>query len=441
MAPPCCISIRPTTSTRSTAGSNSGSSNGGPRRCFPAKASSCSWCPFTPLPRAQVFSPATIRRSAPSGFLLLPSKRSGNASWSPKSGARRFPTIRSTRSASSAGRPTPARCLSCRSTRNPSFTYARSPWAWRLAEIPLDLHGLLSGFRPWYRAGFAGLNRSVSDLIGAKFPVAQPPRPAHIALALSVGTLNGKRLTPNRPGLPAVLAKGSFRRDFQTVEERFNQEGEKVGSIMVQRPKLTLSLLRLDTLEFLELKPGTNPSGATDLADFNSADLLEHYGESLGRLMREQFPALHDPANPAHRMELPAARARALRGPGQRHRDRVEAPRDRREPPGHRRGRHRQIHRGALDRGRAFSPLLPRDRYGASPPRLRYLPAFPGSADAHHLPAALVEVLAGPGRRRPSASPSEGRRADRRSPRGGRDLRALPRDCEARPRRFRRRRG
>lgn len=175
----------------------------------------------------------------------------------------------------------------------------------QLEEVSLDVHGLLSRFRPWHRAGFAGLNRGVTDMIGAKFPVAQPPRPAHIALALSVGTLNGKRLQPNRPGLPSILAKGSFRRDFHTIEKRFNKDGDHVGSIKVQRPRLTLSVLRLDTLEFLELKPGAAPSGATCLEDFNSADLVEHYGESLGRLMREQFPALHDPANPAHSMELP----------------------------------------------------------------------------------------------------------------------------------------
>ncbi len=174
-----------------------------------------------------------------------------------------------------------------------------------LQEVPLDLHGLLSGFRPWYRSSFTGLDRGVADLIGAKFPVAQPPRPPHIALALSVGTLNGKRLSPKRPGLPPLLAKGTFRRHLKTVEERYNQDGEHIGTVKIQRPNLTLTVLRLDTLEFLELKPGAAPSGAQELADFNSADLLEHYGESLGRLMREQFPALHDPANPAHRMELP----------------------------------------------------------------------------------------------------------------------------------------
>jgi hypothetical protein len=174
-----------------------------------------------------------------------------------------------------------------------------------LEKVSLDVQGLLTGFRPWHRAGFVGLDRGVQDMIGAKFPVAQPPRPAHIALALSVGTLNGKKLKPNHPGLPPILVKGSFRRDFQILEERFNKDGEKTGSITVQRPRLTLTVLRLDLLEFLELRPGAAPSGATDLADFNSADLVAHYGESLGHLMREQFPAVHDPANPAHHMELP----------------------------------------------------------------------------------------------------------------------------------------
>jgi hypothetical protein len=192
-----------------------------------------------------------------------------------------------------------------RESSEPLFQVCAERAGLELEQVSLDLQGLLTGFKPWHRAGFSGLNRAVRDMIGAKFPVAQPPRPAHIALALSVGTLNGKRLRPNRPGLPPILVKGSFRRDFHTVEECFNKEGDKVASIKVQRPRLTLSVLRLDTLEFLELRPGATPSAATDLSEFNSADLVEHYGESLGRLMREQFPALHDPANPAHRMELP----------------------------------------------------------------------------------------------------------------------------------------
>src|SRR5205807_9078124 len=98
-------------------------------------------------------------------------------------------------------------------------------------------------------------------------------------------------------GFPPLLIKGSLRREFVTTEERFNREGERVGSVQVQRPRLALHVLRLDTLEFHALRPGTHPSGTTQLADFNTADLVEHYGQSLGRIMREQLPALHDPSN------------------------------------------------------------------------------------------------------------------------------------------------
>ena len=225
--------------------------------------------------------------------------------------------------------------------------------------MPLDLPGLLSGFRPWYRAGFAGLDRGVGNLIGAKFPVAQPPRPAHIALALSVGTLNGKTLTPNYPGLPTILVEGRRPARLPTVDERFNSEGEKVGSIKVQRPRLTLSILRLDTLEFLELKPGAVPSGAQDLPEFNSADLVQTYGESLGRLMREQFPALHDPANPAHQIELPPLNRHPLRVQRDAIITGLKLLTSGENPPGHRRGRHRQVDRCALYRRRTLPPVLP----------------------------------------------------------------------------------
>ncbi len=200
---------------------------------------------------------------------------------------------------------------------SPAFTICGDHPGLTLEKVPLDLERLVSGFRPWTGSPMFGTNRSVHELIGARYEVAMPPRPAHIALALSAGMLNGKRLTPDRPGLPAILVKGSFRRDFVVVEEKFNKEGALTGSVQVQRPKLSLHALRLDTLQFLELRPGTIPSGSQDLEGFNSADLVEAYGESLGRLMREQFPAIHDPSNPGHEMELPALGRRPF--PIQRH--------------------------------------------------------------------------------------------------------------------------
>jgi Uncharacterised methyltransferase family (DUF6094) len=187
----------------------------------------------------------------------------------------------------------------------------------RLEPTRLDVARLVSDFEPWRDTPLVAAHRTVGEMIGAKHPVALPPRAAHIALALAAGMLNGKQVTPNRPGFPPLLIKGSLRREFVTTEERFNREGERVGSVQVQRPRLALHVLRLDTLAFHALRPGTHPSGTTELADFNTADLVEHYGQSLGRIMHEQLPALHDPANPAHAITLP----RLARRPFRRQRD------------------------------------------------------------------------------------------------------------------------
>ena len=137
-----------------------------------------------------------------------------------------------------------------------------------LETIPLDVQGLVDGFRPWANSPMFGTHRSVGELIGARYEVAMPPRPAHIALALSAGMLNGKRLAPNRPGLPPLLVKGSFRRDFRVVEEKFDKDGLRTGSVQVQRPKLTLHALRLDTLAVPRASAGNGPVGRSGALRF-----------------------------------------------------------------------------------------------------------------------------------------------------------------------------
>jgi Uncharacterised methyltransferase family (DUF6094) len=189
--------------------------------------------------------------------------------------------------------------------QEPPYSVAVESARLELTETTLDLAGLLAGFRPWADSPLVATDRTVRELIGARSVVALPPRPAHIALALSAGMLNGKRITADRPGLPPLLVKGSLHRRFATLEERFDSHGEKVGDVLVQRPRLTLHILRLDTLEFHELAPGAAPSGAQDLANFNSADLVASYAASLARHMRQQFPALHDPSIPEHAITLP----------------------------------------------------------------------------------------------------------------------------------------
>lgn len=171
----------------------------------------------------------------------------------------------------------------------------------------VDLTEILANAEPFMpSAALMGFDRDARDLLGQTLPVALPPRPAHIALALAAGLLNGRRLTPN-PGssLPSLLAKGTFSRALQTVDRRTNANGEVTGEICIQQPRLDLHVLRLDSLAFHRLALGTEPTGARDIEHFNTADLLTQYSTSLARLVRQQLPALHDPDNPAHQLELP----------------------------------------------------------------------------------------------------------------------------------------
>src|SRR6185436_9302380 len=90
----------------------------------------------------------------------------------------------------------------------------------------LDVEDLLAHAQPFAgSAGAMGFDCDARQLLGAPLPVALPPRPAHIALALAAGLLNGRRLAPNDPRRhPSLLAKGTFARTLQTVEERRNRK-------------------------------------------------------------------------------------------------------------------------------------------------------------------------------------------------------------------------
>jgi hypothetical protein len=171
----------------------------------------------------------------------------------------------------------------------------------------IDLQDLLAkteAFAP--SASLMGFDRDARELLGSPLPVALPPRPVHIALALAAGLLNGRRLAPNDPSrLPHLLAKGTFTKVLQTVDRRRNKDGEFTGEVCVQQPRLDLHILRLDTLAFQKLALGAEPSDARTLEGFNTADLLEHYSASLANLVREQLPALHDPEKAEHQIPLP----------------------------------------------------------------------------------------------------------------------------------------
>lgn len=263
-----------------------------------------------------------------------------------------------------------------------------------------------------------------SSWVAASGRVAAAPR-AHRARARR-GLLNGRRLAPNDSSwLPYLLAKGTFTRTLQTVDQRRNKKGEVTGEVCVQQPRLDLHILRLDTLTFHQLALGTEPSG------------------TIPRRVQHRRPprALQRVARAARPRAAPGdARSRRPRTP-----DRVAQPRppsvpaaggadpggalssrSRREPSAPGRGRHREVDRGAFDRRCPRTQPLRRDErgFGAS----RHHPTWPPSCvqDAGRLPTAPAPELDRSGKRRSSGCA----RADRSGALGprpaGRDLRLEP---------------
>jgi len=177
----------------------------------------------------------------------------------------------------------------------------------RLTKRALDVDQVLAHARPFsIQPRLFGTDVAATQLLGAPMPVALPARAAHIALALSSGLLNGRRLEPNEPNrFPTLLAKGTLTRNFEVIETRYDKQGQRTGEVQVQQPRLDIHVLRLDTLRFHKLALGTEPTDARAIEDFTTADLLAAYSDSLAALVREQLPAMHDPENPDHQIELP----------------------------------------------------------------------------------------------------------------------------------------
>lgn len=184
-----------------------------------------------------------------------------------------------------------------------------------LTPCGFDRIAAMQEFRPW--AGIpCGQDRAVADLLGGRtFPTAMPPKPAHVALALASGHFDGRRLDPDDPasGLPPILVKGVFHREEVPAGEKHDEMGVLKARITVERPSFRMAILRLDTFDFVEPAHGAEPSGARDLGSANVRDILDAYGDGFARLMTDQFPALHDPANAAHLMRLPDLERAPLR--------------------------------------------------------------------------------------------------------------------------------
>jgi len=180
------------------------------------------------------------------------------------------------------------------------------------ALAPFDITAAMAAYRPWKDAP-VGTSFSARGLLGARFETAMPPKPVHIALALSSGMFNGHRLEPNDPHRhPPLLAKGIFDRKLIPVSERVGSAGELLATVAIEQPRLCLTVLRLDDYTFHPLEPGTIPNG-DDVSAWNAADLILNYDRSLAQLLAQQFPALHDPHREDHKIALPSLARKPFR--------------------------------------------------------------------------------------------------------------------------------
>lgn len=194
---------------------------------------------------------------------------------------------------------------------------------------PLDLAAMLESYRPWHAsdrggravpvAGVAVETTDAMSLLGRRYPLATPPRPAHLAAAIAAGVFNGARVSPDdrSSGLPDLLVKGVFDREFVSVEEKVNKEGDVVGLVQVQQPRLVVTVLDLRERRYLTLTSSTERTSSRTVEGMTTADLIAAYGRSLMATMLEVCPVLHDPSDPKAELSLPPM-ARPLFG-GQRH--------------------------------------------------------------------------------------------------------------------------
>jgi hypothetical protein len=168
---------------------------------------------------------------------------------------------------------------------------------WKVQE--LDLHALVTKARPWHQTTREGLlpvphtlpTTPPESLLWRRYTLATPPRPAHIASGLATGLFNGLRITPDSDTseLPDLLVKGTFEREFVPVEDKLDAEGVIVGTVEVERPRLSVTCLNLSTGTYQELGTPGNPT---------LGDLLANYRQSLMAQMRHQCPVLYDPQDP-----------------------------------------------------------------------------------------------------------------------------------------------
>ena len=174
--------------------------------------------------------------------------------------------------------------------------YYRSAFYWRKTLFDLTL--LKSTVRPWEHRTPKSVGPvkgilpqvPVVDLLLRKYPVVTTPRPAHIASGIASGIFNGALL--EAPDMPSLLVKGVFDREFKTIDEREDKDGN-VTLTQVEAPKLVVTALDLESKTYHTLK--TDKTNSKVPSEMGVGDLLEHYGPAMTKVMAEMCPVLFDP--------------------------------------------------------------------------------------------------------------------------------------------------
>lgn len=193
-----------------------------------------------------------------------------------------------------------------------SENYHQGLEKWELRA--LDLTGLLQKTKPWQQSTRGGAyapvhgilpDLPIQDLLLRKYPVATPPRPAHIAAGIAAGIFNGSRVEPTDPslGLPELLVKGVFDQEYRTVEEKYNPDSGKTTLVQVQQPRLVATVLDLKTRKYHTLGTTAGQCPAT-IDKLTVSGLLAYYGDSLMRVMEQQCPVLYDPRRDRDKVTL-----------------------------------------------------------------------------------------------------------------------------------------
>lgn len=186
--------------------------------------------------------------------------------------------------------------------------------SWEIAEV--DIASILAKTKAWHTTDRGGKLSPIAgilpqgqaiDALSRTYPVAMPPRPAHIAAGIAAGVFNGAMIKPDNElsGLPPILVKGVFDREFETVEARTNKDGETTGYIQIQQPKLVVTALDLREKTFHTIRSSAEVTGAKSVDSMTTGDLLTSYGRGLMSVMLDHCPVMYDPARLADQIDLP----------------------------------------------------------------------------------------------------------------------------------------